>query len=191
MVLVGYYKRILVLTVGAPGSTHDARLLRNTGLCRKNLEGAGLPSKTFDLGEKYGKLSLITIGDSAFPTFLWLLKGFSTNTNDSKKTLYNLKLKSARVVTENMYGMLKRQWRILYKKTEMKIYNLKYIVMSCVILHNLCIGRNDPWNPRWRLAVEELELNSADIPRHQSNAESNKNATKIANWLWEQLTTDA
>ena len=77
--------------------------------------------------------------------------------------------------------MLKSQWRILYKKTEMKIYNLKYIVMACVMLHNLCIARNDPCNPRWRLTVEELELNSADIPRHQSNVESNANARKIAN----------
>ena len=32
MALVGYNKRILDLTVGAPGSTHDARFLRNTGL---------------------------------------------------------------------------------------------------------------------------------------------------------------
>ena len=77
--------------------------------------------------------------------------------------------------------MLKSQWRILYKKTEMKIYNLKYIVMACVMLHNLCIARNDPCNPRWRLTVEELELNSADIPRHQGNVESNANARKIAN----------
>ena len=128
-------------------------------------------------------MPLVTIGDSAFPRFPWLLKGFSTNTNDSKEKLYNLKLKRARIVTENGYGMLKSQWRILYKKTEMKIYNLKYIVMACVMLHNLCIARNNPCNPRWRLTVEELGLNSADIPRHQSNVESNTNATKIANWL--------
>ena len=105
MVLVGYYKRILILTVGAPGSTHDARFLRNTGLCRKNLEGAGLPNKTTDLGEKYGKLPLVTIGDSAFPRFPWLLKGFSTNTNDSKEELYKLKLKSARAVTDKKMRM--------------------------------------------------------------------------------------
>ena len=131
------------------------------GFIEKLLKGEGLPNKTIDLGEEYGKLPLITIGDSAFPRFPWLLKGFSTNTNDSKEKLYNLKLKSARVVTENVYGMLKSQWRILYKKTEMKIYNLKYIVMACVMLHNLCIARNDPCNPRWRLTVKKLELNGA------------------------------
>ena len=135
-------------------------------------------------------MPLVTIGDSAFPRFPCLLQGFSTNTNNSKEKLYNLKFKSARVVTENAYEMLKSRWRILYKKTEMKTYNLKHIVMAWVMLHNLCIARNDPSNPRWRLTVEELELHSADIPRHQDNVESNTNATKIANWLWEQLTTD-
>ena len=34
MALVGYYKRIFDLTVGAPDSTHDARFLRNNGLYR-------------------------------------------------------------------------------------------------------------------------------------------------------------
>ena len=53
--------------------------------------------------------------------------------------------------------------------------------MACVMLHNLCIARKDPCYPQWRLTVEELELNSADIPRHQSNVESNANARKIAN----------
>ena len=62
--------------------------------------------------------------------------------------------------------------------------------MACVMLHNLCIARNDPYNPRWRLTVEELELNSAYVRRHQSNSESNRNATKIVNSLWEQLTAD-
>ena len=188
MALVGYNKRILDLIVGSPGITHDARFLRNTGLYRKILKDEGQPNKTIDLGKKYGKFPLVTIGDSAFPRFPWFLKGFSTNTNDSKEKLYNLKLKSARVVTENAYGILKSRWRILYKKTEMKICNLKYIVM--VMLHNLCILRNDPCNPRWRLTMEELKLNSADIPRHQTNIESNANATKLPNWLWEQLTTD-
>ena len=32
MALIGYNERILDLTVGAPGSTHDPRLSRNTGL---------------------------------------------------------------------------------------------------------------------------------------------------------------
>ena len=43
MGLVGYNKRFLNLTVGAPGSKHDARFLRNTGLFKQTLNGLGLP----------------------------------------------------------------------------------------------------------------------------------------------------
>ena len=46
MGLVGYNKRFLDLTVGAPGITHDARFLRNTGWFKQILNGLGLPDKT-------------------------------------------------------------------------------------------------------------------------------------------------
>ena len=26
---------------------------------------------------------------------------------------------------------------------------MKYIIMVCVLLHNICIARNDPGNARW------------------------------------------
>ena len=30
--------------------------------------------------------------------------------------------------------------------------------MACVLLHNLCIARQDPCNPRWKLHVDEPSL---------------------------------
>ena len=56
--------------------------LGNTGLLKQILSGQGLPEKTVDLGDEYGKITLITIGDSAFPWFSWLLKNCGYNTND-------------------------------------------------------------------------------------------------------------
>ena len=118
MGLVGYNKRFLDLTVGPPGSTHDARFLRNTGWFKQILNGLGLPDKTVDLGDEYGKIPLVTIGDSAFSRFSWLLKNFNCNTNNERERYFGIKLNSTRVVTENCYGMLKSRWRILYKKAE-------------------------------------------------------------------------
>ena len=74
MGLVGYNKCFLNLTIGAPGSTRDTRFLRNTGLFKQILNGQGLPDKTVDFGEEYGKIPLVTNGDSPFPRFSWLLK---------------------------------------------------------------------------------------------------------------------
>ena len=43
LALVGYNKRILYAAVGAPGSTHDARMLKNTQLYQKILECNAIP----------------------------------------------------------------------------------------------------------------------------------------------------
>ena len=180
--MVSYNKRVLNLTVGAPGSTHDATFLRNTGLFKQILNGQGLPDKTVDLGNEYGKIPLVTIRDSAFPRFSWLRKNFNYNTKDERERYYNIKMNSTRVVTENCNGMLKSLWRILYKKAESRVFNYA----TYMILHNFFIAKHDPCNPCWRLSVEELELNNTVIEGRGNKGESNKNARKIADWLWEK-----
>ena len=48
------------------------------------------------------------MGDTAFTCLEWLLKCFNEYTRDLKERYYNKKLCSARVVTENAYGVLKK-----------------------------------------------------------------------------------
>ena len=95
-------------------------------------------------------------------------------------------MNSARVVTENCFGTLKIRWQILYKKAASKVFNLKYIIMACMMLHNFCISRHDPCYPCCRLSVEVLELNNTVIKRRANKGESNKNARKVTDWLWEK-----
>ena len=54
-------------------------------------------------------------------------KGYDKNTTDQQEHYFNKKLCSARAVTENAYGMLEGRWRILHKKTECRLHDLKYI----------------------------------------------------------------
>ena len=183
MGLVGYNKRFLNLTCNAPGSTHDARLLRRSKIYRDIQAGGGLPNKSVDLGDDFGEIPLVTIGDTAFPLFSWLLKAFP-DTRDPKKRFFNTRLCGARVVTENSYGMLKGRWRMLYKKCEAKLHNVKYVIMVCVLLHNLCIARNDPCNPRWKLHVDELGIIAGNVHRGENKEESRQIANKISDWLW-------
>ena len=75
-----------------------------------------------------------------------------------KERYCNKKSCIARVFTENAYGMLKGRWGIFYKKCECKLYNIKYVIMAVVLMHNICIHRNDPCKPRWRLNVDDIEL---------------------------------
>ena len=67
MGLIDLYKRFLAATVNAPGSTHDVRLLKSTKVFKGILDGKVLPNKSINLGEKFGEIPLVTVGDSAFP----------------------------------------------------------------------------------------------------------------------------
>ena len=94
------------------------------------VDGKTLPNKAINLGEKYGEIPLVTIGDCAFPRHSWLLKPYPDTTRNEKEKLFNLKLRSARVTTENCYGMLKSRFRIIYKEIEVKKHNLRYVIMA-------------------------------------------------------------
>ena len=65
--LVGYNKRFLDAAVGAPGCTHDARLLRNSSIYRDILNNEAIPQRPIALGE-FGEIPLVTIGDSLVAT---------------------------------------------------------------------------------------------------------------------------
>ena len=66
MGLVAHNKRFPYAAVGAPGSTHDARLLRHTSLFKDILSGDAIPDQQLELGD-FGTIPLVTVGDSAFP----------------------------------------------------------------------------------------------------------------------------
>ena len=142
-----------------------------------------MPHQYLDLGSDFGEIPLLTIGDSAFPQFPWLIKTFP-DTRDPKKRFYNARLCGARVVTENAYGMLKGRWRFIYKKCEAKMRNVKYVLMACVLLHNLCIERRDPCNPRWKLRVDQINMIPRNVPRKEDKVHAGQIANKVADWVY-------
>ena len=181
MGFIGYNKRFLLAAVGAPGSTHDSRLLRSCGIYSDIESGHVLPNRSLNL-DPHGEILFTTVGDSAFPNHSWLLKPYKDGTRVPKQRYFNRRLCSARVVSEHAYGMLKGRWRILYKKTECHLDNISLIIMTCIALHNLCIHRSDPCNPRWRLQVNELNL----IRNGDAQADDgNTTREAVANWLWD------
>ena len=66
--LVGFNKRFLYATVGAPGSTHDARLLRHISLFNDILNGDAIPDKYIELDD-FETMPLVPVGDNAFSKF--------------------------------------------------------------------------------------------------------------------------
>ena len=143
--------------MGAPGSTHDARLLKESSIYSDIINRNVIPARVIKLRD-FGEIPLVTIADNAFPQFASLIKAYNENTRDNQKKYFNKRLCGARVVTENTYGMLKGRWRILFKKIECQLFNLRYIVMACMGLHNLCIEISNPCLPKCRLDVDDLIL---------------------------------
>ena len=166
MDLIAHNKKFLHPTTGAPGSTHDARLLSYSTLFKDIQSGGGISNKSIILGD-FGEMPLVTIGNTAFSGLEWLFKCFNENMRDLKEHYCNKKLCSARLVAENSYGMLKGRRRITYKKCECKFYNIKHVITATVLLHNIFIHRNDPCKPRWRLSIDDIELIDTELGRTQ------------------------
>ena len=157
MGFIGFNKRFMWAAIGAPGSTHDSRLLKNSQIYSQIENGDIFPNQSLNLSP-YGEIPLTTVGDSAFPSRPWLLKPYQEGTRVLVERHFIMRLSSARVVSEHAFGMLKGRWRILFKKNDCALENIQVVIMTCILLHNICIARKDPCNPRWKLKVDELNL---------------------------------
>ena len=59
--------------MGAPESTHDARLLKESSVYSDIINGNVILDRVVQLGD-FGEISLVTVGDSTFPQFASLIK---------------------------------------------------------------------------------------------------------------------
>ena len=64
------------------------------------------------------------------------------------------------------------------------LFNLKYIAIVNVMLHNLCIDVNDPCLPRCHLHVKNTSLIRGQVEKREDIDLSDANYSKIVNWLW-------
>ena len=108
-------KKFIHVSFGYPGSIHDARVLRLSGL--------------FDLGENEQTLTSpmkmvsgteippLIIGDRAYPLLKWLVKPYPNRGHlQPDECEFNKKLSAARSVVERAFGMFKGRWGLLLKR---------------------------------------------------------------------------
>ena len=135
--------RFLDISAGYPGSIHDARVLRLSKLHMEIEQGNWLKGPTKHIsGSEIGPL---LVGDSAYPLSVWLMKPFKqTRTLSESQLRFNRALSQARVVIEQAYGILKGRWRCLYKALEEKTSRVPITILTCCVLHNICIDVGDP-----------------------------------------------
>lgn len=145
-------KRFIDVFTGPPGKIHDSRVLSMSFIHNKlrNICENGL----FHL-----------IGDSAYPIRDYLLTPYRDYGNLTiSQQRYNNKLCSTRVLIENAFGLLKARFRQLIRLDYHDVKKMSKFIISCCVLHNLCIDLQDVFD-------EEVELNEppADIPPVDDN----------------------
>ena len=105
--IVSYNKRFLYAVVGAPGGTHDVRLLKLASIYNDTINGLIILDHQIALGN-FGEIPLVTIEDSAFLRFSWLIKSYMENTKDKQQKYFNKGLRGTRIVTEKCIWYLER-----------------------------------------------------------------------------------
>lgn len=137
-----YSLRIRQVTIGYPGSVHDARIYNN---CRLSTH-----SKDYFSGEQY------MAADSAYKLTTTVITPFrknSTALTPAIRTKFNKYFSSFRVRIEHLFGILKERFASLYSLA-IKVHDKashKYAcdwIHVCCILHNILIPHLDEedWN---------------------------------------------
>ncbi|XP_046585276.1 putative nuclease HARBI1 [Haliotis rubra] len=111
-----------------PGSCHDARIFKESKLCHN-----------FENGLHDGFL----LGDSGYPCRRYLMTPYH-NTGDLRhKERYTYSLCRTRVLIEQTFGILKRRFPCLSTGLRTNPTRACTYVISCVILHNIGIVKQD------------------------------------------------
>lgn len=80
---------------------------------------------------------------------------------------FNYRLSRARMTVENAFGRAKGRWRVLLKRADLNVENVKRIAKVCFVLHNICESSGEYFYPEWfdRVRLEEERLgNVSTIP---------------------------
>ncbi|XP_061180825.1 putative nuclease HARBI1 [Saccostrea echinata] len=120
--------RIIDVVAKWPGSTHDSRILNESGL-KVLFEQNHLPLHTH------------LLGDSGYPSKRWLLTPF-LRPNQGSQTNYNRAHKKTRSVVERGIGQLKRRFHVLHGEIRLLPEKACQVILACSILHNICKDLN-------------------------------------------------
>ena len=79
-----------------------------------------------------------------------------------EKAYFNYRLSRARMITEGAFGKLKGRFRVLFRKCESKKETVKIMGLACVVLHNLCIDKEDVIPRRFDLPYDHINNKRRD-----------------------------
>ena len=158
------------VATGFPGSVHDSRILRNTTVFQKAVRREILVAPE-DIVENV-RVRPIILGDGGYPLSTWLLRPYNFGLNLSpQQKLFNRALSSSRSSVERSFGILKARWRCLLKRLDSNLENISHVIITCVVLHNICQSNKDFYEDDDGLLEEIIRHErQARLRRRQNNA---------------------
>jgi hypothetical protein len=66
------------------------------------------------------------------------------------------------MVVECAYGQLKGRWRLLLRKSEGNLYEVKMATLACMILHNVCLEKGDTMPAKLDLTIDAVSGEKRD-----------------------------
>ena len=106
---------------------HDSIVLVNSTLYQENKEANWIAGV---------EVSIVILGDPAYPLLLWLMKPYIYNGHLSdEQKCFNYQVSRASVVVENAYGRLKGRWRCLCKRIDSAVSDTPELIAACYVLH--------------------------------------------------------
>ncbi|XP_052000928.1 putative nuclease HARBI1 [Xyrauchen texanus] len=121
---------ILDVVAKWPGSTHDSRILMESGL-RQLFERRHVPPGCH------------LVGDSGYTCKSWLLTPY-LHPQMGPQLNYNRAHKKTRSVVERGIGQLKLSFHVLHSEIRLSPEKTGKVLTVCALLHNLCRQRNIP-----------------------------------------------
>ncbi|XP_074859612.1 ankyrin repeat domain-containing protein 13C isoform X1 [Carettochelys insculpta] len=166
--LVDSRGRFQDIYVGWPGSTHDARVFRNSGLCRRLEVGTYIPQREIPLGDT--TMPFCVIADAAYPLRPWLMHPYAGHLSASQER-FNECLNCARQVVERSFGRLKGRWRCLLTCLDAGPNNIPLIVGACCALHNLVESKGETFFQGWAAEAGRADVQPPAAPSRQVDPE--------------------
>ncbi|XP_071635582.1 putative nuclease HARBI1 [Temnothorax longispinosus] len=144
-------QKFLDVFTGVPGKIHDARTFSLSFIRPKVLQ----------MGRDFHIL-----GDAAYPineNVMTSYREYRDLTEEQRE--FNYRFCRTRVKIENAFGLLKQRWRQLIGTDMWRVLKTSKFIISCCVMHNLCIERNDFLN--------ELENNARNDQENFVNHDDN------------------
>ena len=129
------------------------------------------------------------MGDDAYTSCEQMLVPYSGKNLTSAQDAYNFAQSSVRIEIEDAFGLLKARWGILWRPLKVSLKFSPMVVMTCCVLHNLCINRRMQTDPMIIEVSDEtperdVRIGDSFIPEFQSDGASDppsRGNTRTAN----------